>query len=109
MRVIPLTSLLSHKGRGGLTPNRNDTLSLDVKVLFKHALRRNWDPGLIRLSGETKGVNLSRNSAGPGLSPPFGMSNLLHRTPGGGAVMNTLGRVTQWQQGSRIHVVGDPQ
>ncbi len=37
MRVIPLTSLLSHKGRG--SPNRDDTLSLEIKELFKHTLR----------------------------------------------------------------------
>ena len=37
MRVIPPTSLLSHKGRG--SPNPDDTLSLDVKELFKHTLR----------------------------------------------------------------------
>jgi len=36
MRVIPLTSILSHKGRG--SPNRDDTLSLEIKELFKHAL-----------------------------------------------------------------------
>ncbi len=39
MRVIPLTSLLSHKGRGGRSPNRVDTLSLEVKALFKHPPR----------------------------------------------------------------------
>ena len=37
MRVIPLTSLLSHKGRG--SPNRDDTLSLEIKELFKHTLK----------------------------------------------------------------------
>ncbi len=39
MRVIPLTSLLSHKGRGGRSPNRVDTLSLEVEALFKHPPR----------------------------------------------------------------------
>ena len=39
MRVIPLTSLLSHKGRGSRSPNRLDTSSLEVKKLFKHTLR----------------------------------------------------------------------
>ena len=38
MRVIPLTSLLSHKGRG-VSPNLNDTLSLDVKELLTQALK----------------------------------------------------------------------
>ena len=38
MRVIPLTSLLSHKGRGSRSPNRDYILSLDVKNLFKHLL-----------------------------------------------------------------------
>ena len=36
MRVIPLTSILSPKGRGSL--DLDDTLSLDVKELFKHTL-----------------------------------------------------------------------
>ena len=35
MRVKPLTSLLSHKGRGSRIPNLDDALSLDVKELFK--------------------------------------------------------------------------
>ena len=39
MRVIPLTSLLSHKGKGCRSPNLEDTLSLDVKELLAHALR----------------------------------------------------------------------
>ncbi len=39
MRVIPLTSVLSHKGSGCRCPKRNDTLSLEVKELIKHALR----------------------------------------------------------------------
>jgi hypothetical protein len=36
MRVIPLTSILSHKGRGSRNPNLDDTLRVDVKELFKH-------------------------------------------------------------------------
>ena len=43
MRVIPLTSFLSHKGRGSRTPNLDDTVSLDVRELFKHTLKR---PGI---------------------------------------------------------------
>ena len=39
MRVIPLTSLLTHKERGSRSPNLDYTLSLDVKELFKHTLR----------------------------------------------------------------------
>ena len=39
MRVIPLTSLLSHKGRGSRSPNLDDTLSLDVKELLTQALK----------------------------------------------------------------------
>ena len=35
MRVTPLISILSHKGRGCLCPNRDDTLSLEVRELFK--------------------------------------------------------------------------
>jgi len=38
MRVIPLTSILSHKGRGCRCPKRDDSLSLDVRELFKHPL-----------------------------------------------------------------------
>ncbi len=38
MRVIPLTSILSHKGRGSRNPKRDDTWSLEVKELFKHTL-----------------------------------------------------------------------
>ena len=36
MRVIPLTSVLSHKGRGCRAPKRYDTLNLEVKELIKH-------------------------------------------------------------------------
>ena len=39
MRVKPLTSILSHKGRGCLSPERDDTLSLEVRELFKHPLK----------------------------------------------------------------------
>ncbi len=39
MRVIPLTSLLSHKGRGCRSPKLDDTLSLEVRKLFKHPIR----------------------------------------------------------------------
>ena len=40
MRVIPLTSILSHKGRGCRSPKRDDTLSLEIRELFKHPLRQ---------------------------------------------------------------------
>jgi len=40
MRVIPLTSILSHKGRGCRSPKRDDTLSLEIRELFKHPLTR---------------------------------------------------------------------
>ena len=43
MRVIPLTSVLSHKGRGTRSPNLEDTLSLDVKDLFKPTLRDRYE------------------------------------------------------------------
>ena len=39
MRVIPLTSLLSHKGRGCRSQKQDDSLSLEVKKLIKHTLR----------------------------------------------------------------------
>ena len=39
MRVIPLTSILSHKGRGCRSPKRDDALSPEVRELFKHPLR----------------------------------------------------------------------
>ncbi len=39
MRVMLFTSVLSHKGRGCRCPKLNDTLSLEVKELTKHALR----------------------------------------------------------------------
>jgi len=38
MRVIPLTSILSHKGRGSRSLNRDDTLGLEVKEHFNPAL-----------------------------------------------------------------------
>ena len=46
MRVIPLTSILSHKGRGRRSPNLDDTLNLDVKELFKHTVRAPGSTGL---------------------------------------------------------------
>ncbi len=39
MRVRPLTSILSHKGRGGRNPKRDDIWSLEIKELFKHTLK----------------------------------------------------------------------
>ena len=38
MRVIPLTSILSHMGRGSRSLNRDDTLGLEDKGHFKPAL-----------------------------------------------------------------------
>ena len=38
MWVIPLTSVLSHKGRGCRCPKLDDTWSLEVKEIIKHAL-----------------------------------------------------------------------
>ena len=40
MRVIPLTSVLSHKGRGCRCAKWDETLSLEVMELIKQALRR---------------------------------------------------------------------
>ena len=34
MREIPLTSVLSHKGRGSQSPNRDDTWSLEIEDFF---------------------------------------------------------------------------
>ena len=38
MRVKPLTSFLSHKGRGCRSLKRDESLSLGVKKLIKHTL-----------------------------------------------------------------------
>ena len=55
MRVIPLTSILSHKGRG--SPKRDDSLSLEVEKIIKHSPRLG---GLSSgLSGEDENARLS--------------------------------------------------
>ena len=42
MRVIPLTSILSHKGRGCLSPKRDAILSLEVRELFNTLQQLSW-------------------------------------------------------------------
>jgi len=44
MRVIPLTSLLSHKGRGCQSPKRDDTLSLEIEDFFNTPSNRRGSP-----------------------------------------------------------------
>ena len=56
MRVIPLTSLLSHKGRG--SPKWDDTLNSEIKELFKRTLG-----GLILLGSQAEQPSCRFNGA----------------------------------------------
>ena len=81
MRVIPLTSVLSHKGRGCRSPNQNDTLGLEVKGHFKHPLGvfpapLEKDAPRVRMTRPTE-VGASRlarriGASQPGQSHPMG-------------------------------------
>ena len=70
MRVIPLTSLLSLKGRGCRSPNLDDTLNPDVKELFKTPLRVDlanrsvWPEGIAPKAIDKKGPGENKRPDG---------------------------------------------
>ena len=59
MRVVPLTSILSRKGRGCRSRIRVDILSPQVEELFEHALKLGLGMAELIVEGEARVVDLA--------------------------------------------------